>query len=145
MQQWISATIGLVIAVLVLLYFLRRKPIGFDAVAPHNRATMAADGDQKDVLNAVAALAMNSKYSLGRRDDANNRVVFQEAISFFNFGSLFQVEVAPNGPGKSLVHVAVVGKGYQWGPAFQRSKRLFLEALQKAIEASRQSPHDPSL
>jgi hypothetical protein len=143
MQQWISATIGLAVAVLVLLYFFRRKPIGFDAVAPYNRATMMADGDPKDVLNAVVALARNSKYSLGRRDDANNRVVFQEALSFFNYGSLFQVEVTPERPGKSVVHVAVVGKGYQWGPAFQRSKRLFLEALQRAIETPRQPPNTP--
>ena len=145
MQHWISATIGLAIGVLIILYFARRKPMGFESVAPRNRATMMADGDPGDVLNAVAGLARNSKYSLGLRDDANNTVMLQEAISFFNFGSLFQVEVAPNGPGKSLVHVAVVGKGYQWGPAFQRSKRLFLEALQKAVEAPRQSPHDPSL
>lgn len=133
MQHWISATIGLAIGVLVVLYFIRRKPMGFESVAPRNRVTMMANGDPKDILNAVLALARNSKYTLGRRDDATNTVVLQEGFSFFNYGSLFQVEVTPDGPGKSFVHVAVVGKGYQWGPAFQRSKRLFLEALQKAV------------
>lgn len=133
MQHWISATIGLAIGVLIILYFARRKPMGFESVAPRNRATMMANGDPNDVLNAVMALARNSKYTLGRRDDASNTVVLQEGFSLFNYGSLFQVEVKPDGPGRSSIHVAVVGKGYQWGPAFQRSKRLFLEALQKAV------------
>lgn len=133
MQQWVSATIGLAIGALMVLYFFRRKPTGFEFVAPRNRATIVANGDPNDVLNAVLALAKNPKYTLGRRDDVNNTVVLQEGFSFFNFGNLFQVEVKPVGQGKSSVHVAVVGKGYQWGPAFQRSKRLFIEALQKAI------------
>ncbi|ARQ00401.1 hypothetical protein [Pseudorhodoplanes sinuspersici] len=133
MQYWISATIGLAIAALLLLYFVRRKPISFDAVAPRNRVAMIANGDPNDVLNAVCALARNSEYTLGVRDDANKRIVLQEGFSFFNYGSLFQIVVMPDGPDKSSVHVAIVGKGYQWGPAFQRSKRNFLKALQKAI------------
>lgn len=133
MQHWISATIGLAIGVLIVLYFIRKKPMSFEAVAPRNRVTMTANGDPKNVLNAVIALSNSSKYTPGPRDDANNTVVLEEGFSLFNYGSLFQVEVKPDGPDKSAVHVAVVGKGYQWGPAFQRSKRLFLEALQKAI------------
>ena len=107
--------------------------MSFEAVAPRNRVTMTTNGDPKDVLNAVLALAKNSKYTLGQRYEANNTVVLEEGLSFFNFGSLFQVEVRPDGGGQSAVHVAIVGKGYQWGPAFQRSKRLFLEALQTAV------------
>ena len=133
MQHWVSATIGLAIGALMVLYFVRRKPISFDAVAPRNRVTIIADGDPKDVLDAVLALTRKSQYTLGQRDDANHTLVLQEGFSFFNYGSLFQVEVKPGGLDKSSVHVAVVGRGYQWGPAFQRSKRLFLEALQKAI------------
>ena len=133
MQHWILATIGLAIGALMVLYFVRRKPISFDAVAPGNRVTFSADGDPKDILAAVLAVTRNSTYRLGQRDDATHTIVLQEGLSFFNFGSQFQVVVKPDGPGKSAVHVAVVGRGYQWGPAFQRSKRLFLEALQKAI------------
>jgi hypothetical protein len=139
MQHWISATIGLAIGVLIVLHFIRRKPMGFEVVAPRNRVTMTANSDPKDVLNAVIALPKGSIYTLASRDDANNTVVLEEGFSLFNYGSLFQVEVKPDGPGRSAVHVAVVGKGYQWGPAFQRSKRLFLEALQKAVE-SKQAP-----
>jgi|GEM_PF-7118116 len=133
MQQWISATIGLAIGVLALLYFVRRKPISFDAVAPRNRVTMIAQGDPKDILDAIAAIPNNSIYTLGPHDDANNTIVIQESFSIFNYGSLFQIAVKPAAPGKSVLHIAVVGKGYQWGPAFQRSKRNFLQTLQKAV------------
>ena len=133
MQLWISATIGLAIGVLVLLYVIRRKPMSFEAVAPRNRVTMAAAGDPKDVFAAVAAMPGKSIYTLGPRDDANNIVVLQESISMFDYGSLFQVAVRPADDGNSVLHIAVVGKGYQWGPAFQRSKRNFVRALEKAV------------
>lgn len=133
MQQWISATIGLAIGVLVFLYFVRRKPMSFDRVAARNRVTIIADGEPKDVFDAVAAMSSTSIYTLGPRDDDNNTIVLQESISLFNYGSLFQIVVTPDAPGKSVLHVAIVGKGYQWGPAFQRSKRKFIEALQKAV------------
>ncbi len=134
MQQWIWATIGLAVGVLVVLYLLRRKPMSFDAVAPRNRATMLAAGEPTDVLEAVAAMAnKKSIYALGPRDDATLTIVLQEGFSLFNYGSLFQIAVKPDAPGKSILHIAVVGKRYQWGPAFQRSKRKFIAALQKAV------------
>lgn len=133
MQQWIFATIGLAIGVLVLLYLVRRKPMSFDAVAPRNRATIIASGDPKDILASIAAMPSKSIYTLGSRDDANNTLVLQEGFSWFNYGSLFQIEVQPEAPGTAMIRIAVVGKGYQWGPAFQRSKRNFIEALRTAV------------
>lgn len=134
MEHWISATIGLAIGAMMVLYLARRKPLAFEKVPPRNRVTIMANGDPKDVLDAVVSLARTSKYTLTSRDDARSTVVLQEPFSFVNYGSLFQVEVKPDGPDKSEVHITVVGKGYQWGPAFQRSKRQFLAALQKAID-----------
>ena len=134
MEHWISATIGLAIGALMVLYLARRKPLAFDKVAPRNRVTIMAHGDPKHVLNAIVALTRTSKYMIGSRDDANGTVILQEPFSVIPYGSLFRVEVKPDGPDKSEIHVAVVGKRYQWGPAFQRSKRQFLAALQKAIE-----------
>lgn len=135
MIDWVSVTIGLSIGALFVLYFTFRKPMAFDAVSEANRATFTASGEPKDVLDAVIAFARHSKYSLGPVDEAGRTVVLEERLSFFNYGALFQVGVRPLDPGQSTVHVATVGRGYQWGPAFQRSKRLFLEGLQAALAA----------
>ncbi len=134
MERWISATIGLGIGAMMVLYFVYRKPVGFASVAAQNRVTLVANGEPKDVLDAVSGLSRHSKYTLGKRDDASGTVVLQEPLSFFNYGCLFQVEVKPDGAEKSEIHVAIIGKGYQWGPAFKRSRRQFLEALQKAVD-----------
>lgn len=133
MERWISATIGLGIGAMMVLYFVYRKPMAFASVAAQNRITLVANGTPKDVLDAVVGLSRSSRYTLGKRDDASGTVVLQEPLSFFNYGCLFQVEVKPDGADKSVVHVAITGKSYQWGPAFRRSKRQFLEALQMAI------------
>jgi len=135
MEYWISATIGLAIGALMVLYLARRKPLTFAKVAPRNRVTIRANGDPKDVLDAIVGLARTSKYILASRYGTTNTVVLQEPFSLIRYGSLFQVEVKPDGPDKSEVHITIVGKGYQWGPAFQRSKRQFLAALQKAMDS----------
>jgi hypothetical protein len=135
MIDWVSVTIGLAIGAVFVLYFTFRKPMAFDAVSDANRATFIASGEPNDVLDAVIDFARHSKYRLGPVDEAGRTVVLEERLSFFNYGALFQVAIVPLEPGRSTIHVATVGRGYQWGPAFQRSKRRFLEALQAALAA----------
>jgi hypothetical protein len=135
MVDWVSMTIGLAIGALFVLYFTFRKPMAFEAVSERNRTAFNASGDPKEILDAVVGFARHSKYKLGAVDEANQTVVLEDGISLFNYGGLFQVAIRAAAPGQSTIHVATVGRGFQWGPAFQRSKRAFLEALQGAIAA----------
>lgn len=138
MIDWVSITVGLGTAALYILYFTFRKPMAFDAVAEHNRTTFSASGDPRDILAAVIEFARHSRYKLRAVDEAGHSVVLDDGISLFNYGALFQVVVKSEASGQSTIHVATVGRGFQWGPAFQRSKRKFLEALQGALAARTQ-------
>ncbi|MET0278172.1 MAG: hypothetical protein ABW198_07565 [Pseudorhodoplanes sp.] len=137
MVDWVSMTIGLLIGAVFVLYFTIRKPMAFAAVSERNRTSFEVSGEPRDILDAVIAFARHSRYKLGAVDEASQTVVLEDGISLFNYGALFQVAISAAAPGQSTIQVATVGRGFQWGPAFQRSKRAFLEALQGAIDASR--------
>ncbi len=135
MTDWNSMTTGLGIVALIILYFTLRKPMAFEKVAERNRTAFTVTGDPKEVLDAAIAFARQSRYRLASVDEAERTIVLEEGISLFNFGALFKVAIKAEAAGQSTVHVATVGRGFQWGPAFQRSKRAFLAALQAALVA----------
>jgi hypothetical protein len=127
--------IGVAIAIALFVKF-RKQPIAFDAVDPRNRTSFVVGGDATAVLNAVIDFAKSSRYRLREVDQGKSRVVIEEPLSLFSFGTLFEVEVRPDGPARSKVDVATVGMLYQRFYAFNRSKQAFLDALRAAASVA---------
>lgn len=133
--------VPLATSALIFLLMIIGRPRSFAAVAPHNRFTATENLDPNEVLEAAISLGQLPRYRLLRIDEANGKVIVEQPLSLLRWGGLFEVEVLPQGAGgQSVINVAAIGHGFQFGGAIRRSKYAFLEALHAAVSDRRRAP-----
>jgi hypothetical protein len=133
----VGAILGLVIGLIfagIFWYIASQKKPSFDAAVSRS-ATFNVDMPPAAAIARIKDAAPAMKLGVALSDDPANRVILDEAMSFWSYGAFVQVTAVGAGAGAAIT-VDLMNKAPQYGPVVTKRHRSLVERIKGALGAA---------
>ncbi|HEY0254456.1 MAG TPA: hypothetical protein VGC41_23170 [Kofleriaceae bacterium] len=108
------------------------------------RTSMAMPGRKQDIYTPASpdevfdlVKRMSGTYKVDDADPNSKIIVLSSSVSFFSWGFLYPVFIAPDGRGGTQITIGCTSKLVQMGPLVTRAHNQCVEAVERAITVAR--------